>query len=162
MTVSSVALPPLPADPEYCVVARANDSLGGRARWWIFGALAATSLTVALGFAVAGAWVVLPYSVLEIGVLACAFAWCERHAGDCQRIVVAGDRVVVDEATGPKRQRREFNRYWLRVEVEPAGQGRAPRVFLRGGGASWEVAHALPGPERLAIARELRRRTGMR
>jgi len=162
MTVSSVVLPPLPADPEYCVVARANDSLGSRTRWWVFGALAATSLTVAAGFAAAGAWVVLPYSVLELGVLAGAFAWCGRHAGDCQRIVVAGDRVVVDDATGRKRERREFNRYWLRVEVEPAGFGQAPRVFLRGGGASWEVAHALPGPERLAIARELRRHTGMR
>lgn len=162
MTVSSVVLPPLPADPEYCVVARANDSLGRRTRWWVFGALAATSLTLAAAFAVAGAWLVLPYSALEIGLLACAFAWCERHAGDCQRIVVAGDRVVVDQATGSRRERREFNRYWLRVVVEPAGQGQAPRVFLRGGGASWEIGHVLPGPERLAIARELRRYTGLR
>jgi len=162
MTVSSAVLPPPPADPEYCVIARANDSLGRRGRWLVFGALAATSFTLALAFAAAGAWVVLPYSALEIGVLACAFAWFERHAGDCQRVVVIGDRVVVDEATGRTRRRREFNRYWLRVEVEPAGQGRAPRVFLRGGGASWEFGHALPGPERLAVARELRRLTGMR
>lgn len=144
MTVSSVVLPPLPADPEYCVIARANDSLGRRNRWIVFGALAATSLVLALLLAAAGAWVVLPYSALEIGVLACAFAWFERHAGDCQRVVVAGNRVVVDEATGCTRQRREFNRYWLRVEVEPAAQGHAPRVFLRGGGASWEFGDALP------------------
>ncbi len=160
--VSSVALPPLPADAEYCVVARANDSLGRRRRWLAFGVLAAGSLALALPFAVAGAWMVLPYWALDIAVVALAFAWFERHVTDWQRVVVVGDRVVVDETVGGKRQRREFNRYWLRVEVEPAGPGQAPRVFLRGRGASWEVGHALPGPERLAIARELRRLTGMR
>lgn len=162
MTVSRVAFPPLPADLEYCVVARTNDSLGRRTRWLVFGALAVTSMTLALAFVVAGAWVVLPYSALEIVALGCAFAWFEWHAGDCQRLAVTGDRVVVDETSGRVRQRREFNRYWLRVEVEPVGNGAAPRLFLRGGGASCQFGHALPGPERLAIARELRRYTGMR
>jgi uncharacterized membrane protein len=160
--VSSVVLPPLPADLEYCVVARGNDSLGRRRRWQVFGALAAASLTLALAFVAAGAWPVLPYSLLEIVVLACAFAWCDRHAGDWERLVVAGDLVVVEQAAGRNRQRREFNRYWLRVDVEEAGVGRSPRVILRGGGASWEFGNALPARERLAVARELRQLTGMR
>ena len=104
----------------------------------------------------------LPYSLLEIGVLACAFLWFERHAGDWERLVVAGDRVVVEQATAGKQERREFNRYWLRVEVEAGGFGRSPQVVLRGGGASWEFGHALPAAERLAVARELRRLTGAR
>ena len=160
--MSSAVIPPLPADLEYCVVARANDSLGRRHRWQIFGALAAVSLVLALAFTAVGAWPVLPYSLLEIGVLACAFLWFERHAGDWERLVVAGDRVVVEQATGGKQVRREFNRYWLRVEVEAGGFGRSPQVVLRGGGASWEFGHALPAAERLAVARELRRLTGAR
>ncbi|HTQ01409.1 MAG TPA: DUF2244 domain-containing protein [Casimicrobiaceae bacterium] len=159
--MSSVVLPPLPADLEYCVVARSNDSLGRRHRWQVFGALAAVSLGLALAFAAAGAWPVLAYSLLEIGVLACAFAWCERHAGDWERLTVAGDHVVVERGVGRKRERREFNRYWLRVDVE-AGERRSPRVVLRGGGASWEFGYALPAGERLAVARELRALTGMR
>ena len=160
--MSSVILPPLPADPEYCVVARGNDSMGRRRRWQVFGALAGVSLALALAFAAAGAWPVLPYSVLELAVLGCAFAWCDRHAGDWERLVVAGDRVVVEQAVGGKRERREFNRYWLRVDVEEGGYGRPPRVVLRGGGVSWEFGNALPAAERIAVARELRRMTGMR
>lgn len=160
-TVSSVALPPLPADLEYSVVARRNDSMPGR-RWQVFGVLAAVSLVLALAFVAVGAWPVLPYSVLEIGVLACAFAYVERHAGDWERLTVAGDRVVVEQAAGGRRQRREFNRYWLRVEVEPAGLGRSPKVILRGGGTAWEFGDALPVAERIAVARELRRLTGAR
>ena len=164
--MSSVALPPPPADLEYCVVARANDSLSRRRRWQVFAALAASSLALAVAFAVAGAWPVLPYSLLEIGVLACAFAWCDRHAQDWERLVIAGDVVVVERSTVRKRERREFDRHRLRVEVvdgaERAVSARAPRVWLRGGDAAWEFGHALPAAGRLAVARELRRLTGLR
>jgi len=158
----SVALPPLPADLEYCVVARRNDSLRRRQRWQVFGALAAVSLVLALGFAAVGAWPVLPYSLLEIGLLACAFGYFERHAGDWERLTVAGDRVVVEQAVGGRQERREFNRYWLRVEVDPPGLRRPPRVTLRGSGSAWEFGNALPVAERLAVVRALRQLTGMR
>jgi uncharacterized membrane protein len=163
--VSSVALPPPPADPEYCVVARANDSLSRRQRWQVFAALAASSLALAAAFVAAGAWPVLPYSLLEIGVLACAFAWCDRHAKDWERLVIAGDLVVVERSAGRKRERLEFDRHRLRVEVvDGAGlwSAGAPRVLLRGGDAAWEFGHTLPAAERLAVARELRRLTGLR
>ena len=148
------------------MVARTNDSLPGRRRWQVFAALAAVSLAVATVFAVAGAWPVLGYSLLEIGVLACAFAWCGRHAGDWERLVIAGDSVIVERSRGRKQERREFDRHRLRVEVEqggdPRGFARAPRVVLRGGDAAFEFGHALPAAERLAVARELRRLTGLR
>jgi Integral membrane protein len=158
--MSSVALPPLPAGLEYCVVARRNDSLGRRPRWQVFGALAAVSLALAAVFAVVGAWPVLPYSVLEIVVLGCAFYYVERRAEDWERLTIAGDRVVVEQAAGGKRQRHEFNRYWLRVEVDPARFGRSPQVMLRSGHDAWVFGSALPVAERLAVAQELRRLTG--
>jgi len=108
---------------------------------------------------------VLPYSLLEIGVLACAFAWCDRHARDWERLVIAGDTVIVERSTGRKRERREFDRHRLRVEVvdrEGLWSAGAPRVLLRGGDVAWEFGHALPAAERLAVARTLRRLTGLR
>ena len=160
--MSSVALPPLPAGLEYCVVARRNDSLGRRPRWRVFGALAAVSLVLAAAFAVVGAWPVLPYSVLEILLLGCAFYYVERRAEDWERLTIAGDRVVVEQVAGGKRERHEFNRYWLRVEVDPCGFGRSPQVWLRSGSDAWAFGTALPVAERLAVAQELRRLTGAR
>jgi uncharacterized membrane protein len=130
----------------------------------VFAALATASLALATAFAVAGAWPVLAYSLLEIGVLACAFAWWDRHAEDWERLVIAGDSVIVERRTGRKRERREFDRHRLRVDVEqgPGRSGHAPRVVLRGGDAACEFGHALPATERLAVARELRRLTGLR
>src|SRR4030095_8635812 len=160
--MSSVALPPLPAGLEYCVVARRNDSLGRRPRWQVFGSLASVRRGLAARFAGVGAWPVLPYSVLEIVVLGCAFYYFERRAEDWERLTIAGDRVVVEQAGGGKRQRHEFNRYWLRVEVDPARFGRSPQVMLRSGNDAWVFGSALPVAERVAVGTGLRRLTGAR
>lgn len=160
--MSSAGLPPLPAGLEYCVVARRNDSLRQRGRWQVFGALASVSLVLALAFAAVGAWPVLPYSALELVLLGCAFRWMERRALDWERLAVAGDRVIVEREAGGSRERREFNRYWLRVDVEAAAPGGQPQLRLAEGGTSWVFGSALPVAERIAVARALRRMTGMR
>jgi uncharacterized membrane protein len=160
-------MPPPPADPEYCVVSRRNNSLRRGQRWMLFASLATVSLGVALLFAAAGAWPVLPYSMLEIAVLAGAFAWIERRSGDWERLTVAGDRVFVERTSGGQFSMREWNRAWLRVEVAEAGAGGAPRVFRRGdarlvlryAGEAIEFGAALPPEERVRVARSLRRLT---
>lgn len=144
------------------MVARRNDAIGGTVRWQVFGALAGVSLAVAASFAMAGAWPVLAYSALEIGLLGAAFLHCERRARDWERLTVAGDQVVVERTADGRRHRHAFNRYWLRVEVESAAFGRSPRMTLYGGGARREFGSALPAAERLAVAKALRQLTGLR
>src|SRR5437764_15068408 len=93
-------LPPLCVDPEFCVVSRWNLSLPARTRWRIFGLLAAVSLTLASAFVAAGAWMVLPYSVLELAVLVLAFRYIERGELDWERLSVAGARGSVRGCLG--------------------------------------------------------------
>jgi uncharacterized membrane protein len=157
-----VALPPLTVEPEFCVISRWNLSLPASTRWRIFGALAAVSLTLALAFAVAGAWMVLPYSVLELAVLACAFHFVERRAADWERLTVAGDRVIVERASGGRHVRREWNRPWVRVEMTEPRFGRPARLLFSCGGERWEFGDALPERERGEVAREMRRLTAAR
>jgi hypothetical protein len=131
--MSSVALPPLPADLEYCVVARRNDSLGRRPRWQVFGALAAVSLALAAAFAAVGAWPVLPYSALEIALLGLAFYYVERRAGGGtagHRGRPRGGRADV----GGKRERREIRPTGCASkssQIQPVATG-----DMRSGGAS--------------------------
>jgi uncharacterized membrane protein len=79
------------------VVARRNLSLAPRQRWTVYGALAAGSLAMAIGFVAAGVWPVLPYSILELAALAAAFAWIERRSNDSDSLTLDGDRVVVEQ-----------------------------------------------------------------
>jgi len=107
-----VTLPPLAVDPEFCVVSRWNLSLPAKTRWRIFGLLATVSLTLAIAFVAAGAWMVLPYSILELGILAGAFHYIERRATEWERLTVSGDRVIVERCSGSTPERREWNRPW--------------------------------------------------
>jgi uncharacterized membrane protein len=150
-------IPPLPAGSEFCVISRGNDSLGTRGRWQCFGSLCVVSFGLALGFAAFGAWLVLPYSALEMTVLYLAFRWFERHATDWERVSGSDDRVVVERERAGVRSRREFNRFWVRVEMQEGGFGRQPRLTLRFGGEGVPFGDELPVDERASVARELRR-----
>ena len=155
--MSGADIPPLPAEPEFCVVSRRNDSLGSRWRWRLFASLCAVSFGLALAFAAFGAWLVLPYSALEMLVLYVAFRWIDRHATDWERVTVAGDRVTVERERGGVLARHEFNRFWTRVELQVDGFGRSPRLELRFAGKSIAVGEELSAPERARLARDLRR-----
>jgi uncharacterized membrane protein len=122
----------------------------------VFGALAAVSLGMASGFLLAGAWPVLPYSIVELSALALAFAYVQRRARDWERLTVAGDRVVVERFRGRRYERREWNRPWVQV----VNTGESPRgggVQLRCSGESWNFGATLRTEERDALARNLRR-----
>lgn len=172
--------PPLHVEPSSCtgprtdprtdldVVARRNNSLGARQLWTVFGVLAAFSLALACAFVAAGAWMVLPYSVLELALVGLAFRLVERRAGDWERLVVTGDRVIVERRYAGGRERREFNLCWLHVECEDLARGRDaqgafrrfgadPALTLAFAGEAWRFGDALSAAERVAIARDLRR-----
>jgi uncharacterized membrane protein len=142
---------------EFCAVSRRNDTLGSRARWTLFAVLCTVSMGMALTFAAFGAWPVLPYSAIEMGVLCWAFRWIERHADDWERVTVRGDQIVVERIRGGARTQREFNRFWTRLDVESDAGNRVARLVLRHRGESLLLGEELSAHERAAIARDLRR-----
>ena len=159
--MQGAGIPPLSAEPEFCVVSRRNDSLGTRRRWSLFASLCVVSFGFALAFAAFGAWMVLPYSALEMAVLYCAFRWFERHASDWERLSICGDRVIVERECAGVRSRHEFNRFWVRVELNGETFG-APRLSLRFAGRGLRFGDALAAAERADVARDLRRALAQR
>jgi uncharacterized membrane protein len=143
-------------EPEWCVLSRRNDSLGEKGRWLAFALVGGTSLTLGLSFLIVGAWPILPWSLVEITVLAVAFVMLARRAGDWGRLTVAGDRVIVERVRGGRMERHEWNRRWLRVET--TGEDGAPvRVLLSGAGERCEFGALMREDERRKLARRLRR-----
>jgi uncharacterized membrane protein len=128
----------------------------------MFGVLAGMSLCLAVAFALVGAWPVLPYSVVEIAMLGLAFWLVERRADDWERLSVVGDRVLIERQWRGRREQREFNRCWLRVEFDPGGFGRRARVTLHSAGKAVDFGGAMSVAEMQEMARELRRIAGLR
>lgn len=129
----------------------------------MFASLCVVSFGLALGFAALGAWLVLPYAALEMAVLYLAFRWFDRHATDWERVSVCGDRVILERERAGIYTRREFNRFWARVELEESGALRPTlRLVLRFSGEREPFGDELPAEDRVAVARELRRALAVR
>lgn len=134
-------------------VIKRNCALSPRQLGCWFGSLAGVSLLLAAAFAARGAWLVVPFTLIEIGALGVAFVWWSRHATDYERIVVDADLLSVETSKGEKLSRVERRPAWVRVEY--SGVRREPIRIVSGGDAI-EVGGLVPDDRRAALARELR------
>lgn len=138
---------------QFASTARRNNSLSTSGRMFVFGFILAVSLGIALAFGwLLGAWLILPFSGLEMVVLCWAFHQVDRHAGDYERVAIEGDRLNVEVLDGRQVSRLELNRCWAQVVCAEDGS----RLALRSHGREFEIGRHRTEEQRLAMARELR------
>lgn len=116
-------------------------------------ALAVAVLGIGGAFALAGAWLVLPFAGLEVLLLAAAYLVYARHAADYERIVLESGRLTVEVADAQRVARYEMEARRARVYLE-AGK----RVMLRGADEELELGRHLDEQARVEFAAELQKR----
>ena len=77
-------------------------------------------------------------------------------------LAIADREVVVEQERGGRAIRREFNRQWVRVEVDRERWTREPRLVLRSGRDALRFGETIPASERMALARRIRGMLGAR
>lgn len=119
-----------------------------------FGFLAFLSVGISLVFAAMGAWLVVPFAIVEVAALAVAFVIFGRHAADYERIVAGPGKILIETSLGAKLDRVEQQAPWFRVEYS----GR-PRDLIQvvGPGQTLPVGRFVPSSIRSRLATELRR-----
>lgn len=132
---------------------RRNCSLAPRQMAAVFGLLSVASLGIAGFFWSHGAWMVMPFALLEVLAVGLAFVLYARHAVDRERICLRDDCLVVELESAGRTERAEFRRAWVRVEPR-ADDGSLIEVF--GGGRSVTVGRFVRADMRPALAREIR------
>ncbi|MEO1767007.1 DUF2244 domain-containing protein [Thiobacter aerophilum] len=134
---------------------RPNCSLSPAGRRGFLFLIAIVTFAIALAFAWAGAWLVLPFAGLELGVLVWAFRELDRHAADYEVISIRGDTVAVERRVGSRVTRHEFNRYWVRLVLKRDAAGELA-LCLRSHGREVVLGRCLAAQARAALAQELR------
>lgn len=131
--------------------------MNGRLLW------AAVFISGAIGaaFAMAGAWPVLPFAGLEILALWVALRHISRHRGDCERILLRGDRLIVESRSGNRQDRHEFHAYWARLRVLKPPDGADSRLFIGSHGRDVEIGKRLTGEQKRTLASELKKQLGV-
>lgn len=138
------------------LVIRPNRSLPVAGIMTLFVAVSMLALTIGVGFALVGAWMVLPFAVLEVLIVGVLCRWFYRHADDCELVVVEPDCVRIIKRQGTALTRHEFARYWVRLRWERPGTGSGARRLLIGShGKFVSLADDITEADRALVAREL-------
>jgi uncharacterized membrane protein len=125
-------------------------------RRWALAAIAGTTLGVAAFAAFIGAWPVMPFAGLEVGLLALAFRVVQSHDADYERVEVGEHEVVVEGRHARAQFRVVANRAWARLVVGLAG-GRCT-LQIAYGARSVPLGRMMTDAERRRLARDLRGR----
>ncbi|RCX31312.1 putative membrane protein [Thioalbus denitrificans] len=117
---------------------------------------------IAVAVAALGAWPVLPFTGLELLLLAGAFYLNARQGSAREVISLHSDRLELYRGNGRQHDRPyRLPRPWTRVELARDPAGRYPsRLFLNAHGRRHEVGAWLPEHERRRLARDLTRALG--
>jgi uncharacterized membrane protein len=137
------------------IVIRPNRSLPVAGVVTLFAGVSALALSVGIGFALVGAWIVLAFAAVEIVVVALLCVWLYRHLDDCELIVIEAERVRVVKRRGGDVSQYDFARCWTQARVNVAG-GAERRLTIGSHGRFVNLADDVKEADRLWVAKELR------
>jgi len=139
------------------VLLRPNRSLSRRGGWLLFGVISGFLTIISVGFALLGAWMILPFAGLEVVLVGAVTAWFARHYDDREWIVLESARVRVARRLGEREEQFEFQRYWARLRFERRRfRPDASRLSIGSHGRFVEIGSQVDESTRRKIARELR------
>lgn len=78
------------------------------------------SAAVATGFLLAGFWVILIFTCLELCAVSFGFLFYSKHALDSETIIIDGNSLIVKKFIGHQLSVFEFNTQW--VQITPPAQ----------------------------------------
>jgi uncharacterized membrane protein len=132
---------------------RRNCSASPRQFVWFYVSLAFVSSMIALSMWLRGAWMIVPFTGLELLAVGVAFVIYARHAVDYEYIGLHPHCLVVECMSAEQLTHLEFNPRWVRVEP---GATPRDRITLHSGGRSVAIGQYLAQHRRAQFARELR------
>jgi uncharacterized membrane protein len=144
----------------YSITARPNCSLSAASTLCVFSLIALVTLGISLGFALLGAWLVLPFAGLELLVLWLCFRHVWHHVHDFERLVIDNDKVIVDMHDPQSDSHFELNSCWAQVVMDMLPDGECRRLALRSHGKEIEFGRLLNSRERLDLGLNLKARLG--
>lgn len=139
------------------IVAQPNCSASWRSNKFVLFALAIPSLGAATGFALLGAWPILPFAGLELLALGSALYYVNWKQHYRHVITLSHDSICIDKGHYAPRQRWTFPREGTGLAIVPEQHPwDGPEMSLQGTGESVSVGEFLNRDDSLKLAALLR------
>jgi uncharacterized membrane protein len=136
-------------------ILKRNCSLTPRQSAAAYALLCTGSFGVALFFLLQGFWMVLAFSVLEMGAVGWALLHYARHALDVERIALTEGALLVDRVDAGRRS--QFRLDPVRTRVTPPLARRQKLIRLESPATCVEIGSFVSEPIRQQVAQELAR-----
>jgi uncharacterized membrane protein len=153
MEEARITLQSVGSGPEFSLTMKRNCSVSPQALVWLLAFTACLSFAIGIGFALFGAWPVLPFVGLEVAALGLAFLANGRHATDYERIALRKDALVVEIRDADRVEAVQLNPQWVKLVASRRRQD--VRLALRSHGREIEIGRHLDAPGREALAAAL-------
>ena len=114
------------------IVLRPNASGTWRFNLYLLYTLMIVSGTVSIGFLFAGAWMILPFSIIEMGALAACMFYVNRQCNRQEVIKVLDDLVNIEPCVRRPHRTMTYQRLWATYLVsQPPHPWSVSRIAIR-------------------------------
>ncbi len=148
----------LPEQHIIFVTLRPNSSLSWGGNVALVGSLTLLAILIGGSFAMLGAWVILPFSGLEILLLFSCLYTFARHNASQEVITFSDDKVRIERGTREPAQEWIFPRVWSSFHVEkPESNWATPVISIRNQGNILELGSFLNRRDKIKLVNTLKR-----
>lgn len=139
------------------VVLRPNRSWSWRSNVVLLAGLTALSLTIATAFALQGAWLILPMTLLELCVVAGCIWYCVQQAYRQEVLTFSDAELILETGHREVEQKYQFERFMTRFNItRPAHRGHRKKVSVRSRDIEIEIGEFLADEEKDELVSTLR------
>ena len=139
-------------------IVRPNASLSRRGGVLLFFWIAAFMLLIILRFALIGAWLVIPFTVLDVVFVGLTIRYVLRKSSLVELIACTPDKITITRTDGKTSEEYDFQSFWAQVIITPSRHQWYPsKLFLRSHGRYLEFGGCLTDKERKDLARAIKK-----
>jgi len=137
-------------------VVRRNQSLSWRGNKVFIFFVGILCFAIAIGFAIKGLWLILPFAGLEILALTVGLYLCCLRNRQQEVITIDNEKLVIEKGENTPSETWVYDRAWLKLELHnPKYHGHSSKLLVRSKGKQTEIGECLTNEERHSLANSL-------
>ena len=141
----------------FMIVLRPNQSWTWRANLYLIASLLVVSLGIGIFFVLQNNWLILPFTLAEVALVAACLYYCVRRTHQQEVITLTQDAVILERGIRQPDERQRFHRYFTRFFVKPPRyRGHRQTISLRCRDEETEIGSFLSEQEKQQLIRTLR------
>ena len=141
---------------EGTILLQPNNSMSWRQNLLLLGLITLISLTIAIGFYLAGAKAILPFSILEVSALFAGIYCCAWQRQRKELIIFDTHHITIQKGFYQPQATYHYHRLWCQLIIRQALHSRnAPAVLLLSHGKELELGFFLNRQDKTILIKQL-------